>query len=159
MSPTSSQCPTAPMWLVAVTSGIMPPLCPGPVRAPSWCCTQCWQDLQKCPAPLRGEIDCECECGVLRVYSDSCAERVVVTDLSPEVQEGGEHRRAGGISDASGFNYHAIETTAAFAIAETSRFMLVCPTLVGRSGQSATRRCPAKQACSNVPARRQMSLD
>ncbi|CAE8731911.1 unnamed protein product [Polarella glacialis] len=110
---------------------------------------------QRCPMPLSGTVNLRCTGGVLQVESHTCQERATLPDLSPEVRtikeactllssnETCKHNgqcswdiitascdigRRGYFKIVRGVNYHGIESSAAFAIAEMTRFLELCPT-------------------------------
>eukprot|EP00928_Gymnodinium_smaydae_P052825 TRINITY_DN3697_c0_g1_i4.p1 TRINITY_DN3697_c0_g1~~TRINITY_DN3697_c0_g1_i4.p1 ORF type:complete len:2404 (-),score=413.62 TRINITY_DN3697_c0_g1_i4:118-7329(-) len=122
---------------------------------------------QRCPMPLKGEVQLTCDDGVLRAASHTCEERAALGDLAPDVQEakrlcmslpkenctdtcawdslsGCDIPRRGYFKIVRGYNYHGIEDGAAFAIAEMSRFLTLCPT----TGWSKWSACSAKVPCT-----------
>jgi len=123
---------------------------------------------QRCPPPLAGQVQLKCEGGVLTALSHTCHERASATELSPEVQarkvacgqlayadceeEGcawDQEAGACGLAKRGyfkivrGINYHGIEEGAAFAIAEMSRFVGLCPT----TGWTRWSECSAVEPC------------
>eukprot|EP00933_Yihiella_yeosuensis_P058692 TRINITY_DN5933_c0_g1_i2.p1 TRINITY_DN5933_c0_g1~~TRINITY_DN5933_c0_g1_i2.p1 ORF type:complete len:2461 (-),score=532.25 TRINITY_DN5933_c0_g1_i2:137-6556(-) len=137
---------------------------PGPMKSGSTA-------KARCPMPLKGEVSLTCNAGVLKATAHTCEERASGGQLSPDVLElkqqcvtlktkdaclkkkacawdtlsGCDVQRRGYFKVVRGKNYHGIEDGAAFAIAEMSRFVSLCPT----TGWSKWSTCSAAQPCAS----------
>lgn len=84
----------------------------------------------RCSIPDAGEVTLKCANGVLTVVNHTCVERVPMKAM-------GFHRFL------RGKNYHGIESSGVFAIAEMSNLKNVCPT----TGWSKWSECSAEEPC------------